>query len=79
MNTLPKATSIYYTLKTATNIDLLLEFTADTLVGEEIYDTFRIMQKNMNAAVLDKKNILHIDESCEKKSNIKAKRKFRLS
>ena len=76
MDNLSKATSIYYTLKTATNIDLKLEFTAETLVGEKIFDTFRILQKNMEAAVLDKKNVLHIDEACEMKSVIKAKRKF---
>ena len=35
------ASSFYYTTKTAENLDLKFEFTADTLYGEEIYDTFR--------------------------------------
>ena len=37
------ASSFYYTTKTATDMELKFEFTADTLYGETVFDTFRYL------------------------------------
>ena len=70
------ASSFYYNLKTAEDILLKFEFTADTLLGEEEFDSFTITSENMKQIIDDPKNVFHLDAECPEKSKIKAKSKW---